>query len=231
MIIIQAKSIISLSTTWCNKVKLKISAERTFHAPMKGKLQRDPLIRVEAQIITRQETIRYLGLICTCQKTALRLLYRRWLRKSNISHAGHSNLIPKARYMNFILTFIIGYNGSAWAHHLSQRVKLKERVNRAQWGVLVLLTDTFNATPTEALESCHYTWKKRQRSTWGSCYYQTRSEQHSEHEVAAGVDDFHQEEKIIQFLPDVHRHVRNIMYQPFQSLIYLLMPYTSIGLL
>lgn len=73
-----------LLTTWCKKVKLEISARNAPYTLMKEKLQRAPLIRVEAQTITRQTMVRYQGKI---RKTELPRPYRKCLYQNRIAKA------------------------------------------------------------------------------------------------------------------------------------------------
>ncbi|KAF2887598.1 hypothetical protein ILUMI_18575 [Ignelater luminosus] len=236
--------------SWCDLVKLKISAEKTTYVLMKGNLQRDPLIRIRDQRISRKKVVKYLGVKLdeklnfhqhieeACNKAASMMQ-----KIATISQRHYKIPLQCVRlYMNVVLTSIVGYGASAWASRLGQRVKLQERINRVQRGVLVRLTGAFKTTSTEAL--CVVTGimplnlevLRRAAMYWVRKNNPNKVEEilgrpaNTKREINTIILDRWQREwtsstkgrRLYGLLPDVRRQLRNVHHQPSQGLIHFL---------
>lgn len=154
----KANDVLQIISNWTSKVKLSISQTKTVYSLIKGRLERDPIIRIDGRPIRRTSTAKYLGIVIdeprlfskhitsVCEK-ATRLMH------GIASLAQRDYRVPFRQvrvYLSSILASIIGYGASTWAHRL-KNVKNREKVDRAQRGFLVRMTGAFSTTPTEAL--------------------------------------------------------------------------------
>lgn len=158
---IRAKEAITDIENWCKIHKMKIAAQKTTMALMKGSLIRNPTIKLEGRNIRRNNNSKYLGIYMD-----ERQLYGEHIRLvcekgGNLMHKiarlatkEYRIPLPLIRvYMNTVMTSVIGYGASVWAQRLL-KIKPKEQVRRAQRGVMIRFSGAFGTVSLEALLVC-----------------------------------------------------------------------------
>ena len=143
---------------WCHENKLKLSAEKNMYMVLKGKLTRNPIIKMEENKIKRTRCIKYLGIMLdeclnfqqhlkyTCEKT------KRVMHKI-ISIGQRRFQLPLKvikTYHNAILVAITSYGSSVWAHRL-HRLDNSAVVDRMQRNILIRLSGAYRTTAKDAL--------------------------------------------------------------------------------
>ncbi|KAF2895853.1 hypothetical protein ILUMI_10316 [Ignelater luminosus] len=126
---------------------------------MKGNLQKDPVFRIDNQLTRRARSARYLGISLDKRQN-----FREHVEQASgkatatmqqiASLAQRQYKVPLTNvriYMNTVLAPIVGHAASAWVHRLNENIKMRERVNRTQRGILIRLTGAFRTTSLEAL--------------------------------------------------------------------------------
>lgn len=143
---------------WCGAHKMEIAAHKSTMSLMKGSLMRNPTIRLGGRSIQRKVSNKYLGI-----RLDERQLYSEHLQEvcekgGNLMHKiarlatkEYKIPLPLIRtYINTIMTSVIGYGASIWAHRLL-RIKPREKVRRTQRGVLIRFSGAFGTVSLEAL--------------------------------------------------------------------------------
>lgn len=143
---------------WCRRNKMRVAAEKTQCALMKGALSRDPTIKMDGNTIRRKRVNKYLGVYldealnfhdhieraCTRASALMQKIMSMARRKYAIP-------LPAIRiYMSAVMGSITGYAASVWGHRLLL-VKPKAAVRRTQRGVLVRVSGAFSTVSFEAL--------------------------------------------------------------------------------
>lgn len=144
---------------WCQGVKLSIAPEKTTYMLLKGNLKRGPTMKLSDRSIKRKSFTRYLGVFLDerlnysdhIEETSKR---GRNMMNKIISLASYDYMLPIQTirtYHNAILSAIMGYCASAWAHRLLL-VTPALIVNRVQRGILLRLSGAFGTVSIEALQ-------------------------------------------------------------------------------
>lgn len=145
-------------SAWCKSVKLQLATNKTTYALLKGRLQRNPLLKVDSRSIRRSPVTKYLGItldeklnfnahieqVCNKAKIQMNQIICMGLKRFQIP----INIIRQ--YHNSIFVSIVGYGASAWAHKL-QNAKLAKMLRSVQRGVLLRLSGAYSTTATDAL--------------------------------------------------------------------------------
>ncbi|GJQ67648.1 hypothetical protein Trydic_g8439 [Trypoxylus dichotomus] len=129
---------------WCGGQKLQISTTKTTYALLKGRMQRNSILKLDDRATRRKNTTRYLGIHVgerenyaehikqVCNKaTATMHKIARMARKEY-----HIPLLRIQGYMSFVMITIVNYGASAWANKavvacVGSRLKEKEEGRRS----------------------------------------------------------------------------------------------------
>ena len=155
----KTQNIINTLEKWCTSNKLKISTEKTKYLLIKGKLLRNPIIKLNNKNIERVNTIKYLGINIDeglNYNDHIKLVCQSALKTTNklITLAlGHYKISIKTikLYYKAIITPIIAYGASVWGHRVLQNQTLAAKINSVQRMILLRMTGAYKTTPGNAL--------------------------------------------------------------------------------
>ena len=155
----KAKNVIKILTNWCTSNKLTVSTEKTKYLLLKGKMVRNPTIKINEKNIQRVNSYKYLGIhldegltynihIQNIHQTALKTI-----NKLITLAQGHYKIPVKTikLYYKAIITPIVSYGASVWSHRLLQNQTLARKINAIQRTTLLRLTGAYKSTPNDAL--------------------------------------------------------------------------------
>ena len=143
---------------WCVENKLKLSQEKTVYMLLKGNLKRNPSIKIGGTNIKRTKTTKYLGIVLdeklnfhqhityTCEKSnkIMNKIISIGQRKF------HLPLTVIRSYHESILTSIMAYGASIWAHRLQVKANAAA-IERVQRNVLIRLSGAYRTTAKSSL--------------------------------------------------------------------------------
>lgn len=144
---------------WCDRVKLRLSPEKTTFMFLKGVLHRDPMLRVNGGLIRRKPVTRYLGVHLDesrlfskhieeiCRKGLI--LFNKLASIANKTY--HLRLETIRLYHQSLLVTIMAYGASSWAHRL-RKIKPALAIRRVQRSVLIRLTGAYSTSSGDALQ-------------------------------------------------------------------------------
>jgi hypothetical protein len=155
----KAGNAVSLLQNWCEENKLKISENKTKYILFKGKLKRNPIIKLNNANIKRVETIKYLGIHLDEKlnyNSHIQQICKSGLNATNklITLAqGHFKIPIKIirLYHQVVLNAIITYGASVWYHRILQNKKLADNINSVQRKILMRMTGAYNTVSNDAL--------------------------------------------------------------------------------
>ena len=154
----KSNSVIEVLNSWCNENKLKISTEKTTYMLLRGRLERNPSIKMGNTNIKRTRTTKYLGFVLD-EKLNFQPHINYISGKANkvmhkiISigqHKFHLPLKTLRKYHNAILVAIMSYGSSTWAHRLNI-IANAAAIDRVQRNILIRLTGAYRTTAKDAL--------------------------------------------------------------------------------
>lgn len=145
-------------SNWCAEVKLKLAPTKTTYLLLKGKLQRNPTLKINGQSIRRSRTVRYLGIDLDEKLTFMPHIERVSAKANRLMNRFISLGMTKFRlppraiklYHEAILVSIVGYGAGIWGHRL-KNTKPAAKLRSLQRGILLRLTGAYRTTATDAL--------------------------------------------------------------------------------
>ena len=156
---LKSKNVITTLSKWCISNKLSISTDKTKYLLMKGKLIRDPTIKLNGKNIKRVKTYKYLGIHLDEGQTFtthINNICQSGLKTVNrlITLAlGHYKIPIKTikLYYKVIIIPIISYGASVWSHRLLQNKALAAKIDRVQRKILLRMTGAYKTAPNDSI--------------------------------------------------------------------------------
>ena len=154
----KSRRVLNIMHEWCTRVKLQLAPHKTTYMLLKGKLLRNPVVKLNGVSIRRTRTTKYLGVLLdehlNFNAHITDALNRGVAVMNKITTIGQRRFnIPMdciRTYHNSVLRSVVGYAASVWAHRINLSY-VSTKIRRAQRAVLLRMTGAFSTTAGESL--------------------------------------------------------------------------------